>query len=145
MKRAFVPALVATLLGVALTTLLASASEGETTFSPPASGQEGGIACNRGVFTRKETRRGLALLAELRASVTERRELPDGWSFRLRADDDTVARVGEWMHLERRCCAFFDFTLEWKGAEADPWLTIRGPEGTKDILSEGWADSSREE
>ena len=132
MKRAVVPVLVAAVIVLALPA------------RAPAVTEDAGVACNRAVFSRKEVRRGHELLDELRASVTERRELTDGWSYHLRADDDTVARVGEWMHLERRCCSFFDFTLEWKAAEAGPWLTIRGPAGTKEILSEAWTAAASE-
>ena len=95
--------------------------------------------CHRETFSARERHRYDALVSQLRDAVLERRELPDGWSFHVRARGGNVAKLGEWMQLERRCCSFFDFALEWKSGDADPWVTVRGPGEAKAILGKAWS------
>lgn len=90
------------------------------------------IACNRAVLDTREKARQVELFAELRARVEEVRELPRGFAFRFPADG--LARVAELMAIERRCCSFLELKLEARASEPHVWLTVEGPEGTKDVL-----------
>jgi hypothetical protein len=90
------------------------------------------VACNLGAFTPDERRahesEGAALLEEVRAV----RELDDG--FELRVPAAAAASVGHWFLDERRCCPFLSLDLRLAAGEGELTMTLRGPEGTKDIL-----------
>jgi hypothetical protein len=95
---------------------------------------ESPIACNLNALDKEQRRRYQALTAQLRAAVQETRELPDGYSFRLPSDEETIQRTAEWITLERRCCPFISFGLE-TGRENGPlWLSLTGRDGVKPFL-----------
>jgi hypothetical protein len=91
------------------------------------------ISCDLTVFERGEGRRHAELVALLRAATQAREELPQGWRFVLAPE--AFAAAAEWITYERRCCAFFDFTLDWPAA-AGPVLTITGPAEAKRFLAD---------
>jgi hypothetical protein len=94
----------------------------------------GVVACDRTVFEPGEGARHIELLDHVRSGIVGRAELQDGW--RLTLDPAAFAAAAEWITYERRCCAFFDFRLDWSSG-APPTLTITGPEGAKAVLA-GW-------
>ena len=87
------------------------------------------FACNLKALTPEQRTRHAKLSRDLLAGVTERRELPDGYSFRIHA---ALSDVGEWIAAERKCCPFFRFRLEVAGEEE--WLSIQGEEGVKKFI-----------
>jgi hypothetical protein len=94
--------------------------------------QELPIACNRDPLRPGEKERQSELLAELGARLAETRELGSGFAFRFPAE--SLVLVAELMDIERRCCGFVRMKLEANAAEPDVWLTVEGPEGTKEVL-----------
>ena len=92
------------------------------------------LACNAKAITTAERPRYKALVAELKAAVREKRELPDGYSFRLDNGVVSLQNVAEWMGMERRCCPFLTSQLETSGSRSDSWLTLKGPAGVKALL-----------
>ena len=66
------------------------------------------------------------------AAVLERRELPDGFAYRLPQDSfDEVARfVGN----ERRCCPFLRLEIELPPNGVSLELRLTGPPGTRELL-----------
>ena len=95
---------------------------------------ESPIACNMNALDKEQRRQHQSLTAQLRAAMQETRELPDGYSFRLPSDVETIQRTAEWITLERRCCPFLAFGLE-AGRENGPlWLSLIGREGVKPFL-----------
>lgn len=95
-------------------------------------------ACRMDVFNELQRSRYGELLANLRGAVQRKQELPDGYAFLL-ADDPTAFReVAEWITLERQCCPFIRFSLEWKAGEA--WLLLTGGEGVKEVIGSAMAD-----
>jgi hypothetical protein len=84
-------------------------------------------------LTPAERARSAELLGELRAAMAERSELGDGWEFRLR-DGTSLARVAEWIALERRCCPFFRFRLDVEGEDGPVWLRLTGA-GVREFLA----------
>lgn len=92
------------------------------------------LACNAKAISAAERPRYKELVGSLKAAVKERRELPDGYSFRLDNRAVALQDVAEWMSMERRCCPFLTFQLETSGSQADSWLTLKGPSGVKAIL-----------
>ena len=71
-------------------------------------------------------------LQAVRAATRERRDLPDGYALRLDHDAATFVTAAEWITLERRCCGFLTFGLEWT-ADAT-WLSLTGGDGVKEFL-----------
>jgi len=93
------------------------------------------LVCNLSALTPTERARSLELLRELRAATVERVELPDGYAFRYAAAA-SLARIGEWIALERQCCPFFHFQLDVAGDTDAVWLRLTGPAGIKSFLAD---------
>lgn len=90
------------------------------------------VACNLSAFTPDERRahetEGAALLEQVRSV----RELDDG--FELSIPAAAAPGVGHWFVDERRCCPFLSLELRLASGADELTMTLRGPEGTKDIL-----------
>lgn len=102
------------------------------------------IACVPSALTAEERKRSSELRKLLSARIVETREESDGYSFRYAVDKETVPLVGEWMTYERLCCPFLTFALEWKRGSGQPWLRIKGPDGTKEFLAAEMPELPRE-
>jgi hypothetical protein len=94
--------------------------------------------CRVDIFDDDERHRWQALRETMRAARTDVRELPDGYAVRFGAQPALFAQVAEWITLERRCCAFLDFGLDWSGAEGVR-LRLTGGPGVKEFLREARA------
>jgi hypothetical protein len=94
------------------------------------------IACVLGALTPEDRARQQALFDEHLTSVRERRERPDGYSFRYPNDPALFARIAELIGIEHRCCPFLDFNLEWAGADDAPWLHVGGGARVKPFVAE---------
>lgn len=92
------------------------------------------IACNTKAISAAERPRYNGLVGKLRRSIRDRRELPDGYAFRLDEQSITLADVTEWIRMERLCCPFLVFQIEVSGSNQNVQLTLRGPTGTKAII-----------
>jgi hypothetical protein len=83
-------------------------------------------------FTPDERRahelEGAALLLKVRS----KRELADGFELRLPAS--AASSVTHWFADERRCCPFLSLELRLGAGDDELSMTLRGPEGTKDVL-----------
>ena len=93
--------------------------------SPAATPEVPFLSCTLSALNDKERQRHGELLSRLRAAITERRELPDGYAFNFGAGFP-LADLAEWISLERRCCPFFGFTVEAKPGQDDLWLHLTG-------------------
>lgn len=91
------------------------------------------IACRLSALTKEEREREADLLREHRGAVREVRELPDGYAYRFASNDGLFRRLAELVTLERRCCPFLTFELEW-GGDADPWLRVTGGPAAKEFV-----------
>jgi len=90
------------------------------------------FACNLGALTKDERATHGRLAEALLAAVAERRELANGYGFRLPAAElETASR---WVALESRCCPFFSFELRLAAQGGPLWLHITGPEGVKPFM-----------
>lgn len=92
------------------------------------------LACDLNALTREQRHRHQAVLAQLRESVQEVRELEAGYSFRYPAEGAVILLLAEFVSLERLCCPFLSFTLEVKAQRAPVWLSLTGVEGVKLFL-----------
>lgn len=97
------------------------------------------LVCNRDAIGAQERPRYNDLLHKLRTSVHDRRELPDGYSFRLGEQSISLTEVAEWIRMERQCCPFLVFQIDVPAGNAEVQLTLRGPSGTKAILASEFA------
>jgi len=60
----------------------------------------------------------------------------DGYRFRFVATDDVLAAITQTIEAERQCCQFLKFELSVEPAGGPITLTITGPSGTREFLSE---------
>ncbi len=124
---------------VAATVLAATACGCESNSTKTSEHDEIPIACVLTALTRDQREREGVLLQEHLASVREVKEREDGYSFRYDPDMSLFARMAELVTLEHRCCPFLNFELEWAGANANPWLHIRGGARVKEFVVETFA------
>lgn len=91
------------------------------------------LACIADAIPRRERSAHLALLARLFGEAArERRDVPNGYAFRFDAEEfDSVARF---VTRERRCCPFLTFSIELSHEGGPVWLSMTGPERTKEFL-----------
>ena len=64
----------------------------------------------------------------------ETRELPDGCAVRFPSDPTLFVKVAEWITLERLCCPFLDFGLDWSERDG-VLLRLTGGPGVKTFLA----------
>ena len=93
------------------------------------------IVCALDVFEVGPGARHKELLALLQRSVEAHQEVEGGFAFRLPGDPAVFASMAELVTLERQCCGFIDFRLEWPAGAATFTFTMTGPEGTREILT----------
>jgi hypothetical protein len=68
------------------------------------------------------------------SSVSEIKELSNGYAFRLSDEKEALLKVAEFISLERLCCPFFGFTLEVEREGGSAWLHLTGREGVKPFI-----------
>lgn len=91
------------------------------------------LACLPHVLDKAERQRQQELLESVHAVRVETRELPNGFAFRLPAEAQVFRDAAEWVSLERRCCPFLEFSLEWRRDDT-VWVHLTGGPGVKDFL-----------
>ncbi len=99
------------------------------------------VACNPSAIPADERSRYTVLIDRLRTAIRERRELPDGYAFRLEGSGISFLETAEWLNIERLCCPFFDIRLEAMAGCAEWWVTLQGPAGVKDLLDAAFQSS----
>jgi hypothetical protein len=92
------------------------------------------IGCSLAALGPDGRRRQKALLEMVRGHVLETAELADGYALRLPAEATLFRDLAEWVALERRCCAFAEFTLEWRRDDT-VWVRVTGSPGAKEVLA----------
>ena len=100
------------------------------------SSNESQIACTReqGVFSPEQKERYQIARQQLKSTLQEVQELPDGYAFRFSSETVNILNLAEYITLERLCCRFFKFELEIEREEGPVWLRLTGGEGVKDFL-----------
>jgi hypothetical protein len=96
--------------------------------TPPA------LVCHLGVMNQVERARYLALARKLMDASEERRELADGYAFRLAAAKISLVEIAEWVTFERRCCPFFNLQIEAQPKDGPIWLRMTGALGIKQFI-----------
>jgi len=108
--------------------LSAAALLGTTQSAPPP------LACRPNALDKTQRQRQQALLATVRQTVVATHGLPDGLALDFPGNAATFVQLAEWISLERRCCPFLAFALEWK---EDDRVSVRltGQPGVKEALA----------
>ena len=70
------------------------------------------FACVMDAIKPNKREQHIATAKHLFHSVSEIRELPDGYAFLLPNKSEVLPEVAEFISLEKLCCPFFGFTLE---------------------------------
>ena len=101
---------------------------------PARYGPQPPIACCLDALDPATRKRQHELLALVRSQVQAVEELPNGYAATLAADPVLFLQIAEWVSLERRCCPFADFTIEWT---RDDVVRVRltGAAGAKEVLA----------
>lgn len=91
------------------------------------------IACTLSPLAVAARRAGL--LPGLADRAEAREEMARGLRLRFAASGDTLRAIADTIDAERQCCRFlqFDVTVEQDGGPI--WLTLSGPEGTREFLA----------
>jgi hypothetical protein len=90
------------------------------------------ITCDLSVFTPEQRAEHEARAGRVFAARLETQPTADGYRFRLPSELWTEAAA--FVSLERLCCPFWDFRLELQRG-GDCWLTLGGPPGAKELLT----------
>jgi len=93
-----------------------------------------GFACNINGIPSEKRAHYRQLVEALLQAITERRELSDGYSFRVDNEHLTTDQLVEWVNLERQCCPFFGFEILWEPENGPVWLQLTGSQGVKDFI-----------
>jgi len=92
------------------------------------------FACNPKAISASERPRYNELVKRVRTAMKDRREIANGYVFKLDSGSVTLPEAAEWISMERLCCPFLTLQLSASGNQADWILTLTGPEGVKPIL-----------
>ena len=100
------------------------------------------FACGIDALDGHQRRRQQELLALMWRSAQTQDELTDGYAFRLPADPVLFQQAAEWVSLERRCCPFVQFALEWREDDS-VWVRFTGAPGVKEFLATAILENGR--
>jgi hypothetical protein len=115
--------------------LCAALSIGAQGNTPPV------IACNAKAIAAAERPHYNDLMRCLRLAARERREIDNGYVFKLDGQVLSLPEVAEWISMERRCCPFLTFQLSASGNQSGWTLKLTGPTGVKALLQAEFPDA----
>jgi hypothetical protein len=84
--------------------------------------------CNLKAPSPSERAEHEQLAARMTRAVVATREIADGYAFELDATHMSITDLARWSEFERRCCPFFDFSLESKMSVKAPDVMLLGAE-----------------
>lgn len=94
------------------------------------------FVCNMNALNAEDRQRHEAVFGQLRASLIELAELPNGFAFHLPPDQTHILLTAEFITRERLCCPFLTFALHLEPEGRPMALHLTGPEGVKPFLRE---------
>ena len=92
------------------------------------------FACRANALDKIQRQRQQALLETVRRTIIAKNELPGGLVLSFRADTAVFVQLAEWISLERRCCPFLAFALEWSQDDSVS-VRLRGQPGVKEFIA----------
>jgi hypothetical protein len=109
-----------------------------------AAGQtETPFVCNLNALTKAERASHHDVSQRMLASLRGTREVADGYAFELDGHQFSIKDVASWVELERRCCPFFDFHVEWRREDGPLTLQLTGRPGVKAFIHAEFASAFR--
>ena len=93
------------------------------------------IACDMSVLSPAQRERHLATSREFLSYFKDKRELSNGYEFRLDGPD-VIVKAAEFISLEKLCCPFLGFALEVEPEGGKVWLRLTGRDGVKAFIRE---------
>jgi hypothetical protein len=103
-------------------------------FFTSAGRSETSFACNLKALSAEQRKQYAQLSRDLFSAVAERRELKDGYAFRISLAQVSLVNLAEWVQLERTCCPFFRFRIEVAEQDESAWLSLEGAPGVKKFI-----------
>ena len=99
------------------------------------------IACNPQVFSKGELEEHVSLAIDVIFRLPKNtRELPDGFLFEYRGNEELFLKLARFVYNEHRCCPWESFALEMEafamGSEGDIRLRYIGGSEGKVVLAE---------
>jgi hypothetical protein len=94
------------------------------------------IACS---LTAEERVTRAEEINDLLTGIQQLQELTDGYALRFPGTATWPQRVLDFIQGERSCCLFFTFEVTFLPNMGPIWLSIRGPEGVKEMVEEALA------
>jgi hypothetical protein len=98
------------------------------------SGIESPFHCDLYALTSEQRLVHAELTARLVAGILEKRELAEGFAFRVDAEKVPPDAIGQWIELERKCCPFFGFRMDVEPERGAIWLQLNGRAGVKEFI-----------
>lgn len=97
------------------------------------------IRCDLNALTPEERALHGKQTKILTQSAIEAQVLPTGYRIKFNPAETSAATILDWISHERRCCPFLKFQLEFEPEAGPLFLSLTGPEGTKEILKGAFA------
>ncbi len=95
---------------------------------------ESPLICDLTSMNTAQRARHRDLAQQLRPTVIQFKELPDGFAAQLPDEPATMMRAAEFMTLERLCCPCLTLALEAEREQGPLWLKITGRDGAKPFI-----------
>jgi len=92
------------------------------------------LYCDLNALTDAERQKHVALSEKMFTALETVKELPDGYAFRLPATAEMLQAAATFIARERKCCPFYDFTLEVEREGGPLWLRLTGRQGVKEFI-----------
>ena len=90
--------------------------------------------CNLQALSAAERNEHLQLTRRLAESILKTMEVADGYAFEVDRHRMSIKDLAAWTEFERRCCPFFDFTLELRRENGPLTLRLTGRVGVKEFI-----------
>jgi len=100
----------------------------------PESGSESPFHCDLNALTSEQRLVHADLTERLVAAILEKRELDEGFAFRVDAEKTPPDAIGQWIEMERKCCPFFGFRMDVQPERGAIWLQLSGRAGVKEFI-----------
>lgn len=71
-------------------------------------------------------------------------ERTDGYRFMFEGSPDALDAAADFVRRESQCCSFASFRIEYEPPYDEVALSFVGPEGTRDLLREGFSEAFEE-
>ena len=94
------------------------------------------LACDMTAIPPEQRQAHLATSHELFSQMEEFRELSNGYEFRFTSGSSVLAKLAEFISLEKHCCPFLGFVMEVEPEGGPVWLRLTGREGVKAFIRE---------